>query len=1165
MDHIRQYRSQEDEEEEDYFEDEDDAWCHEIELPPAKRCRVDENLMDDDEDEWCHDNDLQPTSSQPSAENIQIGGGVTSPLFTFDVRPSAMPQRWKNIFHKTRHSARLQQSREPEVGDNLGSEMTDAVRRALLSTISLHPNLGDQDRIHFTMQTKALSEGNNHCFQSTRFTVAEVRDGGERLTTYLQQLARQLNSGQSFSPGDEFTLDTTTIVMPERGSRPKKYDPIKAAVRGIVKGSRISIKKKDDLCCARAIVTMRAWANEQSQRFSPIGFNTLRKGKPSQKRLALELLQTAGVAPGPCGLPELVQLQAAMPEYQIKVMKVGRPHMVMFVGHTPSPTHRRILLILEDGHFDGCTSFAAFFNTVYFCHDCDRGYNTEDMKNHPCDRRWCHGCLERDCDEFVSAKSLLPPRDYPVPSHICPDCHRGFFGANCLLRHTQKGLGQQSTCEKQKKCPSCCKSYEIKYRKGQATGHRHKCGWADCHICEKWVDIYTHQCFIQPVKPKEDDPKTKKVPTSAVGNRTVVEGDDDDEDDDRVRVERDPPLMVYADYEAMTDASGVQFPILIGYETAESNTCHLLYGSDCTTRFFADLEALAVDQDGDDRNVIILFHNLKGYDAMFLLQHAYTTHRDVSHLVTVGVKVLSFCSDRLTFKDSLCFLPFSLASFPATFGLTELCKGYFPHKFNTSDNQGYEGLLPDMSFYDPDGMSLKKKTEFQQWHVSLTASGYTFHLIRDMKKYCESDVKLLKAGCQKFVAEFKTEAGFDPLEKCITIASACNRYWRKHHLTPPRMVAVQPPNGWKGCQTNQSFQAHQWLSWFNHRLRADTTSPDRIRHVYNGGEVRLEGELVDGYDATTRTVYEYNGCFFHGCPLCFPKTRLSSVSRLRSDRTMQECFEATLTKRRKLESAGYTVVTKWECQWLRDMKDNETIRSFVDRHLPISPLEPRDAFFGGRTNAVKLHHSVIEGETIRYQDVTSLYPWVNKYKEFPTGHPHIITGIEHTDMSEYFGVAKITIIPPFGLFHPVLPLRSGGKLTFPLCRTCVEMEMVKPLLERSCICHHTDEERALTGTWCTPEIMEAVSQRYTIVKIHEVWHFSHQSTSLFLVRQYLASHQDGSQWVSSLGHDSRRKTALSRKLSPSRRHCIGSIPHRKESRKKSHRQTHAELVLGQVW
>lgn len=36
-----------------------------------------------------------------------------------------------------------------------------------------------------------------------------------------------------------------------------------------------------------------------------------------------------------------------------------------------------------------------------------------------------------------------------------------------------------------------------------------------------------------------------------------------------------------------------------------------------------------------------------------------------------------------------------------------------------------------------------------------------------------------------------------------------------------------------------------------------------------------------------------------------------------------------------------------------------------------------------------------------------------------------------------FGLATVDILPPEGLFHPVLPVRAGGKLTFPLCRTCV--------------------------------------------------------------------------------------------------------------------------------
>ncbi len=215
-------------------------------------------------------------------------------------------------------------------------------------------------------------------------------------------------------------------------------------------------------------------------------------------------------------------------------------------------------------------------------------------------------------------------------------------------------------------------------------------------------------------------------------------------------------------------------------------------------------------------------HNLKGYDGMLLLRYFYAQHREVTGMVTVGAKVLSFSSDRLTFKDSLCFLPFPLASFPATFGLTELCKGFFPHLFNTSANQSYVGPIPEARYYDPDGMSSKKREEFLRWHATKVAEDYEFDLKRDMTRYCESDVKLLKAGCVKFVKEFRGPAQFDPMEKCLTIASACNRYWRKVHLIP-KSVAVQPFNGWKGTQPRQSMQARQWLSYKNFLLRSDDT------------------------------------------------------------------------------------------------------------------------------------------------------------------------------------------------------------------------------------------------------------------------------------------------------------------------------------------------------
>ena len=42
----------------------------------------------------------------------------------------------------------------------------------------------------------------------------------------------------------------------------------------------------------------------------------------------------------------------------------------------------------------------------------------------------------------------------------------------------------------------------------------------------------------------------------------------------------------------------------------------------------------------------------------------------------------------------------------------------------------------------------------------------------------------------------------------------------------------------------------------------------------NKGERRIrDGEqtyLVEGYDESTNTVNEFQGCFFHGCITCFP-------------------------------------------------------------------------------------------------------------------------------------------------------------------------------------------------------------------------------------------------------------------------------------------------------
>lgn len=86
----------------------------------------------------------------------------------------------------------------------------------------------------------------------------------------------------------------------------------------------------------------------------------------------------------------------------------------------------------------------------------------------------------------------------------------------------------------------------------------------------------------------------------------------------------------------------------------------------------------------------------------------------------------------------------------------------------------------------------------------------------------------------------------------------------------------------------------------------------------------------------------------------------------------------------KLRDGGYEVVEMWEHSFEEMKKCDPELQTFLKSHYLTNRLNPRDAFFGGRTNAVKLFH---EGK-VKYVDFTSLYPWVSSLK-----HIYIIRGV----------------------------------------------------------------------------------------------------------------------------------------------------------------------------
>jgi len=172
------------------------------------------------------------------------------------------------------------------------------------------------------------------------------------------------------------------------------------------------------------------------------------------------------------------------------------------------------------------------------------------------------------------------------------------------------------------------------------------------------------------------------------------------------------------------------------------------------------------------------------------------------------------------------------------------------------------------------------------------------------------------------------------------------------------------------------------LMWLLHMEQLDGV---KIKHARSGRECSLP-ELprysVDGYCSETRTIYEFLGCFWHGCVKC---QTFRNISTMNGD-TLAERHERTMSRLEQMTRVGYQVKVQWECEF-----DNAGIVKQKPELLthPIvrpTPLCTRDPLYGGRNEAMLLHYKARENETILYVDIMSLYPYICKYFKFPVGH-----------------------------------------------------------------------------------------------------------------------------------------------------------------------------------
>ena len=80
---------------------------------------------------------------------------------------------------------------------------------------------------------------------------------------------------------------------------------------------------------------------------------------------------------------------------------------------------------------------------------------------------------------------------------------------------------------------------------------------------------------------------------------------------------------------------------------------------------------------------------------------------------------------------------------------------------------------------------------------------------------------------------------------------------------------------------------------------------------------------------------------------------------------MEQLYKDTVRKVNYLKKHGLEVVQKWGCELKKDLEEDEELKQFFEQYEIIDPLQPRDAFYGGRTNATKLFHECQGNQKIK--------------------------------------------------------------------------------------------------------------------------------------------------------------------------------------------------------
>ena len=513
-----------------------------------------------------------------------------------------------------------------------------------------------------------------------------------------------------------------------------------------------------------------------------------------------------------------------------------------------------------------------------------------------------------------------------------------------------------------------------------------------------------------------------------------------------------------------------------------------------TSNFEEGMMDLVRLSDGGKNDVVVLLHNLSGFDGTFimrffqasLLLNGSKEKRIMPATVMAGRKFIQIRYGKLVFRDTMRFMATSLKNFNKAFGLDSTnyavsrviwgddykegatgSKGFFPHDLGRAFFETGR-IAPKHMF----GHQVKEKG-FDEWYKTHDfKSGYT-KLEAD---YCLNDTRVLVAAAEVFTRNMAKMLGvLVPIQRHYnTTTPAIKETLKSYRLNIKRLQTQLrrtkiTPDEWADLKYEESQYQDKLEAYRKSQERRKARQNRRAywvsRYIQKDGMTPAEAHKQ--VDAEMDEGLDY---------LEVPEGA--------------EEFDEIPPSQHVVEPFAFPTIASYCSAVMRTYFD----MSFMELDTPREGANPyerwvhysflRDGVRGGRTELFRYYAQAGEETEIHYVDIMSLYPWVLKACRFPTSRrkeyipedrnhslPESIHFLLHAS-PERISYLEVDVLPPRDLRIPLLPAVINGKLSFTL----------DPLVKQKLSCF---------------ELRKALELGYKITKVYKALYWDKSRVGVF--------------------------------------------------------------------